>query len=333
MSTLYHKVFEATVRGDDLCLTRIRTKWGQKVFQWPDSTKQTALEVACRHGYKDCLRILLDTFPIQKMKSGAKNAALVKALDVCCKAGRAECLDILLDAGADPDTVLLGDAENCLLHVTASYGHVNCCWNLLLHSAKVDVRSAKGLTPFHRAAQHLRLSVMRILLARGANPAASSQEGFHPLHLVALEQGTINPAANLVATNCMSLLLACRTVEVNVDSSAGFTPLHFACLAGNVAGAHMLLDYGANCRAKAQQSDLKKLPVDCILEVDDEDSSYSKQLLDSLKVRLAAEYKGCVRPLFLMCKISVKRLLGMRWQDKMDLLDVPINVKQAVKLV
>ena len=372
MSEHYYKVFEATVRGDDLCLARIRANRGRQVFRWPDGTKQTALEIACRHGYKDCLRILLESHPISEMKSESKNDAVVKAIEFCCAAGRAECLEILLNAGANPDVILSGDAKGGPLHVVASRGHVNCCGILLRHSATVDLRTTNGATPLHRAAQHLRLAVIRLLIACGANPAAQTKDAVSPLHLVSLGRGGFSPGNHPVA--CMSILLACSSVDVNAMTSNGFCPLHFACIGDNVAGAHMLLDFGANCRRKSEKD--SKLPIQYIEDINNEEEEEEEEeeedaenvvkamLIKGLRARLEAEYKGafsshspissrlhskkngysinltfgslcfclgCVRPLFLLCKVYVKRMLGFRWQEKLDDLDVPTNVKRALK--
>lgn len=290
MSDNYYKVFEATVRGDDNALRRIRQMYGAGVFRWPgkdSSLTRTALEVACRHGYKDCLKELLDAYPISLMKKKGENPAVLAAIEVCIYLGRSECLDLLLSFGADPNK-LLSESKGGPLHLVASRDHINCAIVLLKHNADVNLRNSTGVTPLHKAAQNMRLPCIRLLLQQGAHPDARTTEGFTPLHLIALDH--FNLLSNDRAVSCLSVLLSCRDVDMNSQSNNGFTPLHMACVSPNVATAHMLLDYGASCRLRNNGPD-GKLPIDCLPNEEDIREDVVKQVR-GLRDRLELHYKG-----------------------------------------
>ena len=290
MSDNYYKVFEATVRGDDNALRRIRQMYGAGVFRWPakDSTPtRTAIEVACRHGYKDCLKELLDAYPIRLMKKKGENPAVIAAIEVCIYLGRSECLDLLLMFGADPNK-LLSESKGGPLHLVACRDHINCAIVLLKHNANVNLCNSSGVTPLHKAAQNMRLPCIRLLLQRGANPDARTAEGFTPLHLIALDH--FGSGSHDRAVACLSVLLSCSEVDMNSQSNNGFTPLHLACVSPNVATAHMLLDYGASCRLQNNGAD-GKLPIDCLPD-DEQISEDAARQVQGLRERLEIHYKG-----------------------------------------
>ena len=286
MSDSYYKVFESTVRGDDNALRRIRQFYGTEVFKWREDSAHTAIEVACRHGYKDCLLELLDAYPVHQMKK-SEIPAVNKAVELCCNLGRAECLDLLLKSGANPNT-LISESKGTPLHLIASRDHINCGIVLLRHKADVNLSNSNGVTPLHKAAQNIRLSCIRLFLQNGANPNATTSEGFTPLHLVALDHLGYSMRNHTLV--CVSVLLSCKTVDMNCQSNGGFSPLHLACVSPNVATAHMLLDYGASCRQRTNGAE-SKLPIDCLPDDDILGEENSKQI-QGLRQRLAICYKG-----------------------------------------
>jgi len=77
------------------------------------------------------------------------------------------------------------------LHLAASGGLPRSC-GLLLGAAKLregslELRSLRGLTPLHAAAQRGHAEVCRLLLAARADAAAVTPQGRVPLHLAAME--------------------------------------------------------------------------------------------------------------------------------------------------
>ncbi|VDP56416.1 unnamed protein product [Schistosoma margrebowiei] len=125
------------------------------------------------------------------------------------------------------------------------------------------------------AAQENHLEVVRLLLANGANPGLTTDDGFTPL-AVALQQGHDRVVALLLESDsrgkiCLPALhIASKkddikaanlllNSDVNVDhqSASGFTPLHIAAHYGNVNMTELLISRGANINFQAKVSNKK----------------------------------------------------------------------------
>ena len=125
------------------------------------------------------------------------------------------------------------------------------------------------------AAQEDHVSVVRMLLANGANPQLSTEEGFTPF-AVAVQQGHSKvvelllendtskgkirlPALHVAAKrdDCKAAALLLQNDHPDVTSKSEFTPLHIAAHYGNENIAMMLLDKNAdvNFLAKVSNND------------------------------------------------------------------------------
>jgi uncharacterized protein len=111
---------------------------------------------------------------------------------------------------------------------------------LIDRGAKVDARDAAGRTPLMIAAGFTHTSVVRLLLASGADPKAEdSTLGDTPLHY-AVHSGD-------VAT--VNLLIA-EGADINVRSGgSGATPLHYAAKRGALPLVDLLIADGAEMNA------------------------------------------------------------------------------------
>ena len=83
----------------------------------------------------------------------------------------------------------------------------------------------------------------KLLIQRGANPALTSTNGSTALHFAA-RRGNDQVA---------ELLVRHAKVDVNSMDSAHMTALHLACVSGNAAISKMLLEQGADIRAKSTE--------------------------------------------------------------------------------
>ena len=86
------------------------------------------------------------------------------------------------------------------------------------------------------------LDAMRRLIAGGANPAARDAQGFTAMHAAAA--GSTGDAMRFLCS------LGDARVEVDSRNSTNATPLHVACLRGNVEAARILLAQGADREAR-----------------------------------------------------------------------------------
>jgi uncharacterized membrane protein YfcA len=111
----------------------------------------------------------------------------------------------------------------------------------LMKTSKIDIehRDANGDTALHRAVETGMRSLMRALLAAGADPQARTKNGETALHLAAL-----HPEPELT-----DLLLGAKA-DPRLQNADGESPLHWAALSGHIVVAQRLLARGADPRQR-----------------------------------------------------------------------------------
>lgn len=104
--------------------------------------------------------------------------------------------------------------------------------------------SAHGFSPLGIATHFGKEEVVRLLLAKHADPNYPSQNGYqvYPLHTALTGQ-----------FDQISKMLIEAGAEVNVMQHARITPLHIAAQQGNVELIILLLENGANIEVKTEQ--------------------------------------------------------------------------------
>jgi ankyrin repeat protein len=140
----------------------------------------------------------------------------------------------LLDAGADPS-----------LKITGKVGH----------RGSFDMRwsDLKGGTAFSRAAWNGDVEIMRLLLARGADPKVVTEKGETALLLLAgagwpLGQGYLRSEEEITAA--LDLLVEELGLDVNAATTEGITPVIGAIFKGDNGVVQYLVDHGARLDVK-----------------------------------------------------------------------------------
>eukprot|EP00879_Flechtneria_rotunda_P009718 GHRR01010167.1.p1 GENE.GHRR01010167.1~~GHRR01010167.1.p1 ORF type:complete len:315 (+),score=124.70 GHRR01010167.1:826-1770(+) len=120
------------------------------------------------------------------------------------------------------------------LHLAVEAEEVDIVKMLLAKGANPNLADYDGATPLHLALEQQDEEMVVNLLDHGANPDMSSKDVTSPLHALA-QRGPVQ---------LMQLLLQHKAHVHTVDGK-GWTPLHLAARAGNVQKVQLLLQAGA----------------------------------------------------------------------------------------
>jgi ankyrin repeat protein len=114
-----------------------------------------------------------------------------------------------------------------------------------------------GATPFLRAALCGDIEVMKLLLAKGADPNINTDDGTTPLMAAAgvgYSDGFIHDISEETTIGAMRLILDLGA-DVNAQNKRGLTALHGAAHKANLAEIQLLVDRGADLGIKDHGSD------------------------------------------------------------------------------
>jgi ankyrin repeat protein/mono/diheme cytochrome c family protein len=226
----------------------------------------TALVLAIINAHYDVAQILLDKGADPNLADETGMAALYAAVDMNTLAwthgrpgpapsGRLDSVDIirsLLDHGADP---------NATLTTPTARRHHNDAPGFL----------GAGTTPLMRAASAGDAAAVRLLLARGANPALVQKNRTTPLMLASGLGWNANPdvpagrgaEAELLETVKIFLTGAAATAGVDAVNENGDTALHGAAASGADAIVQLLVENGAALNVVNKRG---RTPLDVALE-------------------------------------------------------------------
>jgi ankyrin repeat protein len=155
----------------------------------------------------------------------------------CCDAP----LEFLLKCGADP--LLPAYEGETALHVAAAGGHLNKC-RLLIEADQhtLEMRDWDGRNPLCAAVLAGHPKIVQLFESSGADMHTRDNEGNTLLHFASDCPDTLAVLLHLLLTTGL---------RPNVSDNQGETPLHVAASAGNKAAVQLLLRYGADPAAVA----------------------------------------------------------------------------------
>ena len=197
----------------------------------------TPLHIAVQKGHLQIVRLLLAAHGINvnaEMHDN-KTTPLILALHL----GRKDIAELLLDA---PDIDIGKPLTNSMapIHYAARNNLPGIVEKLVGRGADVNLAIAGGVTPLFFAAERGHLEAARALL-RAPGIRVNQPAGIRYVPLGAAVQ---------YAHKEMVRLLLRKGADPNLKTATGLTPLHVACLHGNMAIVQMLLHCGADTYAE-----------------------------------------------------------------------------------
>uniref|UniRef100_A0A8C5WQ16 Uncharacterized protein n=1 Tax=Laticauda laticaudata TaxID=8630 RepID=A0A8C5WQ16_LATLA len=146
------------------------------------------------------------------------------------------------------DVNATNSANETLLHIAATHGHLEIIDYLISKGVKLEVKDNKGRTPLHRAAEKGHDKAVNRLLQAGANMYSLDQEGKTPLHLANQNQhmhhNFLHRAALKDDSDLVQVLLK-NGALVDARDERGQTALSYAASQGHEKTVKVLLEGGA----------------------------------------------------------------------------------------
>jgi len=201
--------FEAVAAGD---VARVRALMAEDPSNLAsrDEESISALRTARYRGHSEIVELLLDAdVPLDLYDAAAigdteiirerldADPALLDrpstdgftALHLAAYYGEVKATELLLNLGADPEVVSTNRLEVRPLNSAAAGGHHVVVHLLLDRGVDVDAPMAGGYTPLHATANNRDSATARLLIERGADPHAVTDDGRSVLDIAAHDPG------------------------------------------------------------------------------------------------------------------------------------------------
>jgi len=237
------------VRDDNREMVKLLMSSGAKINQ-PDANGTTPLLLALINGHIDLAKFLIDQNADINAADGYGRTPLFSAIDAR-NAGHyanpydgsneTDALDViktLLDRGARADVRTKAVVPN------RGWQQTDGSWV-----------NFTGQTPFLRAALAGDITVMRLLLAHGANANLATEGGTTPLMAAAGVNYVAGRTFTRSRNETLEAVKLCieNGAEVNAQNSLGFTAAHGAANRGLDDVLHLLAEHGANLDVKDKE--------------------------------------------------------------------------------
>ena len=237
-------------------------------IKWVENRALHDLTSAIKSGETEtALALIRPDLPLDSVPKGFHISPVLAAIVY----DNSRVLEALLAAGANASAT--NDMGEPLLHVAAAKGSDTLVRVLIAHGADVNARAVHkghqfdGRTPLMAAVGSNDLTLVKLLLERGADPFAKDSSGFTALAFAEIFGKRVanylrKIMANSPQTSDLGLHDAARAglidrvrqllaegTTVDARDDMGRTALHWAALSGHADVARALIEHGASARA------------------------------------------------------------------------------------
>ena len=236
------------------------------------------LEARDNYGRTALIRTVLDSTRRKEAEAGLDDGDFV---------------NFLLDNGAEIDAK--DASQSTALSLACYFGKIELAALLLRRGADVEIQDFQCYSPLMRACQLGLVDVAAFLLRQGANPLAKSGNEKMATALSLASYFGHEPIVRLLLSPDHN-----HSIDVNVQSHGGCTPLYLACQQGWPVVAALLIDCGGADLEARSTTQLTPLMIACV--------NQHEQVVAVLLAR-GADSKACggpraLTPLHLVCVSS-----------------------------
>ncbi|KAM4623266.1 ankyrin repeat and SOCS box protein 16 [Discoglossus pictus] len=233
-------------------------QWSPEMGLWsliPKKSHTSPLRITAGRGYLDCVRLLLSRGADPNSSAGGR-----VALHDSCEGHHTECTRLLLSRGANPN--LKSEDGRAPLHLCTTPETLGCVQLLLDHGAIVSLPCQyTRATPLHVAAARGLEEHTALYLSLGADPCARNREGETPLNSACAASDCPQHFGRYYRVADMLLKAG---GNAGTPGKKGHGPLHNASSNCHLRLAQLLLDHGASVNV---ENSAGYTPLDCALQV------------------------------------------------------------------
>ena len=161
LETPLHKA----VQNDHIATTEILLNSSKIRIDAQNSSKETALHIACENNFKNLAKLLI----LKEADLNIKNEKNLTPLQIAVKNGHYDIAKLLLENGAEVDC--RGQFEQTPLHIAVKNGNHDIAQLLLKNGADINAKNQLGFTALHNAVKSSDVTVdmVKLLLENKAD--------------------------------------------------------------------------------------------------------------------------------------------------------------------